>query len=78
MKKNYLLLSFIVSLTTIGNAQIYVNIDANEGTNSGTSWTNAYTDLQDTIDVATAQNWLALQYIASAVILTRIKQRKTN
>ncbi|MDX1666529.1 MAG: hypothetical protein R3350_04845, partial [Saprospiraceae bacterium] len=31
---------------------LYVNIDATAGANDGSSWTDAYTDLQDAIDLA--------------------------
>jgi hypothetical protein len=40
---------------------VYVDIDATGGANNGSSWTDAYTDLQDGIDLAVAgiEVWLA-------------------
>ena len=40
---------------------IYVNFAANSGTNNGTNWTNAFTNLQDALNTATAgqQIWVA-------------------
>lgn len=52
----YLLFSTLL----FANAQIFVKHDAT-GTNDGTSWTNAFTDLQDALDATIPGNqvWLA-------------------
>ena len=59
MKKYILLLLFIASLN-VGNAQIYVDVDVTPNGN-GTSWANAYNNLQDAIDGASANDeiWVA-------------------
>ena len=60
MKFYILLLSFIATLN-IGNAQVYyVDIDATGG-DDGSSWADAYNDLQDAIDAATLNQeiWVA-------------------
>ncbi len=53
MKKIQLLLINIIFFGTILQAQIFVNPLAS-GANDGTSWTDAYTNLQDAIDVASS------------------------
>ncbi len=41
------------------NAQVYVNLNA-AGANDGSSWTDAFTDLQDAIDTTNGRDiWLA-------------------
>jgi len=50
MKKIILLLTFIAFLSKV-NAQIFVDVDVAPNGN-GSSWTNAYNNLQDAIDVA--------------------------
>lgn len=54
-----LCLFFLIGITSV-NAQTYVN-KAATGANNGTSWANAYTDLQPAIDAATVGNeiWVA-------------------
>jgi len=55
-----LLLTAGAALAPNAHAQIYVDRDAS-GANDGTSWSDAYTDLQDAIDAATGsdQIWIA-------------------
>jgi hypothetical protein len=59
MKKIILLLIFIASFS-VANAQIYVDVDVVTNGN-GTSWTSAYNNLQDAIDVAALNDdiWVA-------------------
>jgi predicted outer membrane repeat protein len=54
------LLALLASLTAPAHAQIYVDTDAT-GANDGTSWTDAYTDLQTAIDNAdgSSELWIA-------------------
>jgi hypothetical protein len=54
MKKIYTLLTAVsLGAAAIGQSTIYVDIDAT-GSNDGSSWSNAYTALQDAINNATA------------------------
>ncbi len=57
----YILGSILLFWSLFSNAQIYVKHDAS-GMNNGTNWTNAYNNLQDAIDAATAGNqiWVAV------------------
>ena len=59
MKKYILLLLFIASLN-VGNAQIYVDVNAT-GSSNGSSWANAYNNLQVAIDAAALNGeiWVA-------------------
>jgi S-adenosylmethionine/arginine decarboxylase-like enzyme len=50
MKKIILLLTFITAFS-VGNAQIYVDVDVATNGN-GTSWASAFNNLQDAIDAA--------------------------
>jgi len=54
------LLAVLVSLTAPAHGQIYVDKNAS-GANDGTSWTDAYTDLQTAIDNASGSSelWIA-------------------
>jgi hypothetical protein len=57
MKKIFTLILFCVTMGL--NAQIYVKSDAS-GTNNGSSWANAYTDLQSALnDTTNANIWIA-------------------
>ncbi|SOE21065.1 hypothetical protein SAMN06298216_1537 [Spirosomataceae bacterium TFI 002] len=61
MKKLLQLILTFLCFTSISLAQdIYVNVNAT-GANNGSSWTDAYIDLQDAIDAATANQeiWVA-------------------
>ena len=60
MKKITLLLLLFITFLNVGNTQIYVDIDAS-GSNNGSSWVNAYTNLQDAIDAAAVNDdiWVA-------------------
>jgi hypothetical protein len=59
MKKYILLLTFIAS-SRVGSAQIYVDVDVATNGN-GTSWRNAYNNLQDAVDAAAVNQeiWVA-------------------
>ncbi|MDQ3017754.1 MAG: hypothetical protein M3R25_13670 [Bacteroidota bacterium] len=59
MKISSTLVLFFINCTTM-QAQIFVKADA-AGTNDGTSWTNAFTNLQDALDTADPGDelWLA-------------------
>lgn len=61
MKKIYTLLSAVcMGTTAMTQNTVYVDIDAT-GNNDGSNWNNAYNDLQDAIDNATAGDevWIA-------------------
>jgi hypothetical protein len=59
MKKIILLLTFITAFS-VGNAQIYVDVDVATNGN-GTSWVSAFNNLQDAIDAAAINDeiWVA-------------------
>jgi predicted outer membrane repeat protein len=56
----WIVLLFALAVPTLAEAQIYVDKDAT-GTGDGTSWADAYTDLQAAIDNATGESeiWIA-------------------
>ena len=56
-----LFISFIVLSFVNSSAQTYVDVDATAGSNNGTSWTNAYVNLQDAINATSSGNeiWVA-------------------
>lgn len=49
----FCLVFLLINNSSFLKAQIYVKADAS-GANNGTSWTNAYTDLQDALDAASS------------------------
>lgn len=59
-KFSFLMLLIMVCWLNTIQAQIYVNINAG-GNNDGTTWTDAFTDLQDAIDAAVSSDeiWIA-------------------
>ncbi|WP_162628116.1 choice-of-anchor Q domain-containing protein [Arcticibacterium luteifluviistationis] len=62
MKRYLQIIITCLCFTSVSLAQdIYVNVNATGGANNGSSWTDAYTDLQDAIDAATVNQeiWVA-------------------
>lgn len=53
MKKNFFLLTWVLALSGVifSQSTVYVNVSA-DGTNDGSSWTNAFTSVQAGIDAA--------------------------
>jgi len=57
--RSFIALCFVLTLYTLSRAQVYVDIDAG-GTNDGSSWTDAYIDLQAAIDaIGSGEIWVA-------------------
>jgi hypothetical protein len=64
MLKNFLLyngLFLLLCLTTPSFVRVYVDVNLTPGANNGTSWANAYSDLQVAMDAAAvgSEVWIA-------------------